>query len=141
MTGNDAAAPIWTDFIKRALALRPDLNAEKFTPPPGMNQVEIAPQTGMLATENCAPRNRLMTNTSKTSPNCSKDPSNQADQNKPALRKGDSALAGDTRRRSVRRPRPETNSAPARNELFQRITNQGQLGPVFLPPIIRRRAQ
>jgi penicillin-binding protein 1B len=30
MVGGDAAAPIWTDFIKRALALRPDLRAEKF---------------------------------------------------------------------------------------------------------------
>ncbi len=31
MVGGDAATPIWTDFVKRALALRPDLRAEKFT--------------------------------------------------------------------------------------------------------------
>jgi penicillin-binding protein 1B len=30
MTGGDAAAPIWADFVKRALAARPDLNAEEF---------------------------------------------------------------------------------------------------------------
>jgi penicillin-binding protein 1B len=30
MVGGDAATPIWTDFVKRALALRPDLRAEKF---------------------------------------------------------------------------------------------------------------
>jgi len=30
MVGGDAAAPIWADFVKRALALRPDLRAEKF---------------------------------------------------------------------------------------------------------------
>ena len=138
MTGNDAAAPIWTDFVKRALALRPDLNAEKFMPPAGMERVEIVPQTGMLTTENCPSGKRVMTNTSKMSPYCSKHPSNRADPNRPALRKSDSALAGETRRRSVRRTRPETNSAPARNELFQRMTNQGQLAPVLMPPIIRR---
>ncbi|HZF40736.1 MAG TPA: penicillin-binding transpeptidase domain-containing protein, partial [Blastocatellia bacterium] len=30
MVGGEAAAPIWTDFIKRALAARPDLRAEGF---------------------------------------------------------------------------------------------------------------
>jgi membrane carboxypeptidase/penicillin-binding protein len=41
MVGGDAAAPIWTDFIKRALALRPDLRAETFTPPAGAEKMEI----------------------------------------------------------------------------------------------------
>jgi penicillin-binding protein 1B len=41
MVGGDAAAPIWTDFIKRALALRPDLRAETFTPPAGVEKMEI----------------------------------------------------------------------------------------------------
>ncbi len=33
MTGNAAAVPIWTDFVKRALVARPDLNAEWFRLP------------------------------------------------------------------------------------------------------------
>jgi len=41
MVGGEAAAPIWTDFIKRALALRPDLRAETFTPPAGVEKMEI----------------------------------------------------------------------------------------------------
>jgi penicillin-binding protein 1B len=41
MVGGEAAAPIWTDFIKRALALRPDLRAETFTPPAGAEKMEI----------------------------------------------------------------------------------------------------
>jgi penicillin-binding protein 1B len=40
MVGGDAAAPIWTDFIKRALASRPDLRAETFTPPAGVEKME-----------------------------------------------------------------------------------------------------
>lgn len=45
MTGAAAAAPIWTDFVKRALALRPDLRAEKFIPPAGVQEVEIDQQS------------------------------------------------------------------------------------------------
>ncbi|HEV2664431.1 MAG TPA: PBP1A family penicillin-binding protein, partial [Blastocatellia bacterium] len=45
MVGGDAAAPIWTDFIKRALALRPDLRAETFTPPAGAEKMGVDQQT------------------------------------------------------------------------------------------------
>jgi len=41
MVGGDAAAPIWTDFIKRALAVRPDLRAETFISPAGAEKMEI----------------------------------------------------------------------------------------------------
>jgi penicillin-binding protein 1B len=41
MVGGDAAAPIWTNFVIRALALRPDLRAEKFIPPAGVEEAEI----------------------------------------------------------------------------------------------------
>jgi penicillin-binding protein 1B len=44
MVGGDAATPIWTDFIKRALALRPDLRAEKFIPPAGAEAIEVTHQ-------------------------------------------------------------------------------------------------
>lgn len=44
MVGGDVATPIWTDFVKRALALRPDLRAEKFTPPANAEKVGIGHQ-------------------------------------------------------------------------------------------------
>src|SRR5262245_30426359 len=57
MVGGDAAAPIWTDFIKRALALRPDLRAETFTPPPGAEKmgVDHQPDQNRLARPNRYP--------------------------------------------------------------------------------------
>lgn len=53
LTGGEAAVPIWTEFIKQALALRPDLSAERFTKPAGVQTVEIDPETGMVANEYC----------------------------------------------------------------------------------------
>jgi penicillin-binding protein 1B len=53
LTGGEAAVPIWTEFVKQALALRPDLSAEKFTKPAGIQMVEIDPETGMVANEYC----------------------------------------------------------------------------------------
>jgi len=101
MVGGDAAAPIWTDFIKRALALRPDLRAETFTPPAGAEKMGIDHQT---------------------------------DQNRLARPNRYSALAGAMRRRSVRRTRPATYSAPASGELFQPMTNQNRLAPQLIFP-------
>jgi penicillin-binding protein 1B len=108
MVGGDAAAPIWTDFIKRALALRPDLRAETFTPPAGAERMEI---------------------------------DTQPDQNRLARQKRDSASAGVTRRRSVRRTRPPTYPTPAGGEMFRPLTNQYQLAPQLMPQIIRRQVQ
>lgn len=108
MVGGAAAAPIWTDFIKRALALRPDLRAEKFTPPAGAEKIEL---------------------------------DRQPDQNRLVRQKRDSALPGATRRRPVRKPRPETYPAPANGQMFQPMTNQNQLAPQLMPQIIRRQAQ
>ena len=48
MVGGDAAAPIWTDFIKRALALRPDLRADTFTPPAGAERMETDHQPAQI---------------------------------------------------------------------------------------------
>src|SRR5262249_21698131 len=80
MVGADAAAPIWTDFVKRALALRPDLRAETFTPPAGAEKMGI---------------------------------DHQPDQNQLAQPNRYLALAGAKRRRSVKKIRPSTYSAPA----------------------------
>ena len=46
MTGGQAAVPIWTSFVTRALALRPEL-AKKFVEPGGLETFEVDPQTGM----------------------------------------------------------------------------------------------
>ena len=60
LTGGEAAAPIWADFVKRALELRPDLVAKQFHKPGGLEEVEIDPETGMLADEFCPHRQRML---------------------------------------------------------------------------------
>lgn len=57
LEGAKSALPIWTSFMKSALALRPELGAESFPPPPdGIVNEEIDPTTGLLATEQCPAR-------------------------------------------------------------------------------------
>ena len=55
LSGAQAALPIWTSFMKRALAGRPD---ERFDVPPGITFVEIDKDTGQVATSSCP---RVMT--------------------------------------------------------------------------------
>lgn len=50
LSGGQAALPIWTAFMKRALAGRPNL---PFTAPPGIVQLEIDRDTGHLALPGC----------------------------------------------------------------------------------------
>jgi penicillin-binding protein 1B len=50
LTGSQAALPIWTAFMKRALAGRPNV---PFDVPPGVTFVAIDKDTGELATPNC----------------------------------------------------------------------------------------
>lgn len=138
LTGGEAAVPIWTDFIKRALALRPDLKAGKFTRPTGMEQVEIDPQTGMLAHEGCPSRKSVMMEVSKTPLYCSK---HQPEQDSSGWRKGYSAQPGATRRRLAGRARSETYSAPASGAPTEPLTDQDELVPELLPPIIRRQVE
>ncbi len=54
-SGSQAALPIWTEFMKRAVSLRP-LKGESFKVPEDIVQVEIDPSTGLLATERCVQR-------------------------------------------------------------------------------------
>ena len=49
MKASDAALPMWADFMKGALELRPDLGGESFGKPSGIVTVEIDPATGCLA--------------------------------------------------------------------------------------------
>jgi membrane carboxypeptidase/penicillin-binding protein len=50
LSGSQAALPVWTAFMKRALAGRPNV---KFEPPAGIEFVSIDADTGQLATSSC----------------------------------------------------------------------------------------
>lgn len=50
LSGAQAALPIWTSFMKRALAGAP---SESFDVPPGVEFASIDPETGQLATPDC----------------------------------------------------------------------------------------
>ncbi len=54
--GAHSAAPIWADFMKRALAYRAYRDAKPFPAPDGVVSVEIDPQSGMPATPFCPTR-------------------------------------------------------------------------------------
>ena len=49
LTGGETAAPIWADFMIKALAYRPDLGGE-FREPEDLEKIEIDPTTGLPAT-------------------------------------------------------------------------------------------
>jgi penicillin-binding protein 1B len=53
LTGGQAAAPVWGEFMKRAVALPAYRHTEDFEPPPGITQRLIDPQSGQLATPSC----------------------------------------------------------------------------------------
>ena len=53
LSGSQTAAPMWADFMKRAVALPAYVNTQPFDPPPGVIQEAIDPQTGQLATSAC----------------------------------------------------------------------------------------
>src|SRR4029078_1176123 len=57
LEGAKSALPIWTSFMKAALALRPELGGESFpAPPDSLVSAEIDPTTGLLATDKCLAR-------------------------------------------------------------------------------------
>jgi penicillin-binding protein 1B len=53
LEGSKSALPIWTSFMKQALALRPELAGDSFQKPDGIVEIEIDPTTGMLHTDLC----------------------------------------------------------------------------------------
>lgn len=57
LTGGQAAAPIWAEFMKCAAPMEPTLD---FVPPPGVVFREVDLSTGLLATASC-PRERVVT--------------------------------------------------------------------------------
>jgi penicillin-binding protein 1B len=59
MTGGEAALPIWMDFMKAALDLRPEFGAKSFARPDGVNIVDVDPDTDQLATGVCPQHERV----------------------------------------------------------------------------------
>jgi penicillin-binding protein 1B len=59
MTGADAALPAWTEFVKSATELRPELGGRAFDRPSAMTTVEIDAETGQLASASCTQRERV----------------------------------------------------------------------------------
>jgi penicillin-binding protein 1B len=67
LTGAEAALPAWVDFMKNAIALRPDLGGEHFECPEGIKFVEIDSLTGLISTVSC-PLRELIAVTEKSAP-------------------------------------------------------------------------
>jgi penicillin-binding protein 1B len=59
MTGADAALPAWSEFVKRATELRPELGGRAFDRPSSITTVDIDPETGQLASASCPDRERV----------------------------------------------------------------------------------
>jgi penicillin-binding protein 1B len=59
LTGADAALPAWTEFVKRAVELRPELGGEEFERPASVTFVDIDPETGLVASPSCPLRERV----------------------------------------------------------------------------------
>jgi len=53
LAGGQSAAPIWGEFMKRAVALPTYANTQSFAPPAGIVQAAIDPQSGLLASPAC----------------------------------------------------------------------------------------
>ncbi len=68
LTGAEAALPAWTDFIKAAVDLKPELGGRNFECPEGIKFVEIDADNGSLSTLSC-PRRELIAVTERLGPN------------------------------------------------------------------------
>ncbi len=53
LSGTASAAPVWAEFMKRAVLVPGYRNPPTFVSPTGVTQVTIDPQTGQLATPSC----------------------------------------------------------------------------------------
>jgi len=68
LTGAAAALPAWTDFVKEAVALRPELGGRSFECPEGIKFVEIDAENGLISTLTC-PHRQLIAVTDRLAPN------------------------------------------------------------------------
>ena len=67
LTGAEAALPAWTEFMKEAVALRPDLGGSNFECPEGIKFVEVDSATGLISNVWC-PLRELIAVSEQTSP-------------------------------------------------------------------------
>ena len=67
LTGAEAALPAWAEFMKEAVAVRPDLGGSNFECPEGIKFVEIDSANGLISTVWC-PVRELIAVTERTSP-------------------------------------------------------------------------
>jgi penicillin-binding protein 1B len=56
LKASDAALPLWANFVKQAVELRPELGGNSFSRPGGIVTVDIDPTTGLIAGDECAER-------------------------------------------------------------------------------------
>jgi len=68
LTGAEAALPAWSEFIKEAVGLRPELGDRSFECPEGIKFVEIDADQGAISTVSC-PHRELIAVTDKLAPN------------------------------------------------------------------------
>lgn len=68
LTGAEAALPAWTDFMKAAVDLKPDLGGRNFDCPEGIKFVEIDADNGALSNLSC-PHRELIAVTERLAPN------------------------------------------------------------------------
>jgi penicillin-binding protein 1B len=68
LTGAEAALPAWTDFMKAAVDLKPELGGRNFDCPEGIRFVEIDADYGGISTLTC-PHRELIAVTDKLAPN------------------------------------------------------------------------
>ena len=59
LTGAAAALPVWTEFMKATVDLRPELGGKSFDQPDGISIVEIDLETNELATGKCPAHERV----------------------------------------------------------------------------------
>jgi len=59
LTGAESALPVWTEFMKSAIDLRPELGGNSFAEPDGITIAEIDPETDELATSRCPTHERV----------------------------------------------------------------------------------
>jgi len=59
LTGAESALPVWSEFVRGALELRPELGGAAFLRPAGVVSIEVDPVTGQLASPSCPERERI----------------------------------------------------------------------------------
>jgi penicillin-binding protein 1B len=67
LTGAEAALPAWAEFMKEAVAVRPDLGGSNFECPEGIKFVEIDSATGLISNVWC-PLRELIAVTEQSAP-------------------------------------------------------------------------